>query len=237
MPAAPTMRQRLHEAAEYLSVDLFGGPRPWKLSWIVNAQKGGMLPFLLVLAWWTDNQSAAAWTYLALHGGYGVVWVLKDVAFPDPRWQRRTTIAGGIASVVGVLGWYSAFGWLMFTRPTPVYPLPEPLWLACCVLVCVVGVAVMIASDAQKTFTLRARPGLITDGMFRYVRHPNYAGEMLIYASFAMLVQHWLPWVVLAAVWGLLFLPSLAAKEQRMARHPGWAAYRQRTWWLVPGLF
>lgn len=237
MPTTPSASQRLHEAAEYLSVDFLGGPRPWKLSWIVNAQKGGMLPFLLWLAWWTGNQSPAAWTYLALHGGYGVVWVLKDVAFPDPRWQRRTTIAGGIASVAGVLGWYSAFGWLMFTRPTPDYPLPEPMWLALCTLLCVVGVAVMIAADAQKTFTLRAKPGLITDGMFRHVRHPNYAGEMMIYASFALLVQHWLPWVVLAAVWGLLFLPSLAAKERRMSRHPGWAEYRKRTWWLVPGLF
>jgi protein-S-isoprenylcysteine O-methyltransferase Ste14 len=237
MPTTPSLSQRLHEAAEYLSVDFLGGPRPWKLSWIVNAQKGGMLPFLLGLAWWTGNDSAAAWTYLALHGGYGVIWVMKDLAFPDPRWQRRTTIAGGIASVVGVLGWYSAFGWLMFTRPTPAYPLAEPIWLALCTLLCLVGVSMMIAADAQKTFTLRARPGLVTDGMFRYVRHPNYAGEMLVYASFALLVQHWLPWLVLAAVWGLLFLPSLAAKERRMARHAGWAEYRARTWWLVPGLF
>jgi protein-S-isoprenylcysteine O-methyltransferase Ste14 len=111
------------------------------------------------------------------------------------------------------------------------------VWLALCVLLCVVGVAVMIAADAQKTFTLRAKPGLITDGMFRYVRHPNYLGEMMIYASFAMLVQHWLPWVVLAAVWSLVFAPSLVMKEQSLSRHPGWAAYRARTKWLIPGLF
>lgn len=234
---SPPLVERLYRLNEHLSTDLLGGPRPWKLAWVVNAQKGAMLPFLLLLAWWTDNQSPAAWTYLALHGGYGLVWLMKDVAFPDPRWQVRVTIAGGLAAVAGVLGWYAGFGWLMFTRPTPTYPLAEPLWLALAILACVLGIAVMIAADAQKTFTLRERPGLITTGMFRFVRHPNYAGEMLVYASLAMLVQHWLPWLVLAWVWGLVFLPSLVMKERSLSRHPGWREYRARTRWLVPGLF
>jgi steroid 5-alpha reductase family enzyme len=46
----------------------------------------------------------------------------------------------------------------------------------------------MIAADAQKYFTLRLQPGLITHGMFRYIRHPNYLGEMMIYGSFALMV-------------------------------------------------
>jgi steroid 5-alpha reductase family enzyme len=37
----------------------------------------------------------------------------------------------------------------------------------------------MIAADAQKYFTLRVQRGLITSGMFRYIRHPNYLGEMM----------------------------------------------------------
>ena len=51
----------------------------------------------------------------------------------------------------------------------------------------------MIAADAQKYFTLRVKRGLITDGVHRYVRHPNYLGEMMIYGSFALMVWHWLP--------------------------------------------
>jgi len=45
----------------------------------------------------------------------------------------------------------------------------------------------MIAAEAQKYFTLRLESGLITDGVFRYVRHPNYLGEMMIYGSFALM--------------------------------------------------
>ena len=48
----------------------------------------------------------------------------------------------------------------------------------------------MIASDCQKNITLKLRQGLITDAMFKYVRHPNYLGEMMIYTSFALIVQH-----------------------------------------------
>ena len=66
----------------------------------------------------------------------------------------------------------------------------------------------MIAADAQKYFTLRVKSGLITDGMFRHVRHPNYLGEMMIYGSFALMVGHWLPWLVLAGVWFGVFAPT-----------------------------
>src|SRR3546814_8559783 len=78
--------------------------------------------------------------------------------------------------------------------------------------------------------------GLITDGMHRYVRHPNYLGEMMRYASFAMMVGHWLPWVWLAIIWASLVATNMVMKEASMSRYPGWAAYRQRTWWLLPGL-
>ena len=102
------------------------------------------------------------------------------------------------------------------------------------IALCITGSAVMIAADAQKYFTLRVRRGLITDGMHRYIRHPNYLGEMMIYGSFALMVWHWLPVVVLACVWIGLFAVNMINKEARLSRHPGWAQYRQRTWWLLP---
>jgi hypothetical protein len=80
----------------------------------------------------------------------------------------------------------------------------------------------MIAADAQKYFALRLQPGLITDGMFRSVRHPNYLGEMMIYGSFALIVWHWLPVVVLAWVWGGLFAVNISLKEASMSRYPDW---------------
>jgi protein-S-isoprenylcysteine O-methyltransferase Ste14 len=115
-----------------------------------------------------------------------------------------------------------------------VYPLPDHVWFALCISLCMLGSVIMIAADAQKYYTLRVKRGLITDGMHRYIRHPNYLGEMMIYGSFAMMVWHWLPVVVLAWVWLGLFSVNMVLKEASMSRYPEWAAYKKRTWWLPP---
>jgi len=234
--ASPLVR-RLHALSQWLSGDFLGGPRPWKLAWVVNFQKAGTFVFLGLLMLVFHNNSMGAWIYLALHGGYGLVWVIKDMAFPDPSWQRRVTIGGGVMAFVTVLGWYWVFGWLLIAAPEPPdYPLPDGLWFALCITVCTIGCVIMVAADAQKYFTLRLQPGLITDGMFRYIRHPNYLGEMMIYGSFALMVWHWLPFLVLAWVWLCLFTVNMHMKEASMSRHDGWLAYRQRSWWLIPGV-
>ena len=236
MPAvAPAWARGLRRLNTWLSEDFLGGPRPWKLAWVVNFQKAGTFVFLGLLMAWYGNTTMAAWIYLAMHGSYGLVWILKDVAFPDPSWQKRVTIGGGINAFVFVLGWYWVFGWLLISRTVqPDYPLADGAWFCLCISLCVLGSAIMIGADAQKYFTLRARPGLITDGMFRYVRHPNYLGEMMIYGSFALMVWHWIPALVLAFVWSTLFATNMAMKEASLSRHASWAEYRRRTWWLLP---
>ncbi len=127
------------------------------------------------------------------------------------------------------------FGWLLISGVShPAYPLPDYAWFCLCISLCILGCVIMIASDAQKYYTLRVRRGLITDGMHRYIRHPNYLGEMMIYSSFAMMVWHWLPVVVLACVWCGLFSVNMINKEARMSRHPEWAEYKRHSWWLLP---
>ena len=54
--------------------------------------KGGM-PFLIFgMMLYFDNFSLAAWLYLALHGSYGLIWVMKDYTFPDASLQRKVTL-------------------------------------------------------------------------------------------------------------------------------------------------
>lgn len=227
----------MRKFTDYLSKDFLGGPRPWKFAWIINFQKGGSFFFFGFLIWYYQNTSTAAWVYLALHGGYGLVWLIKDLTFPDPNWQIKITIGAGINAFAAVLGLYWVFGWLLISRSSqPVYPLPEAVWFALCISLCLLGSVIMIAADAQKFFTLRIQRGLITDGMHRWVRHPNYLGEMMIYGSFAMLVWHWFPVLVLAWVWLGLFAVNMVMKEASMSRYPDWAAYKKRSWWLVPFL-
>ena len=69
---------------------------------------------------------------------------------------------------------------------------------------------------------------------FRYVRHANYLGETMTYGSFAVMVWHWLPFVVLAWVWIGLFAVNIRLKEASMSRYPDWEQYKRHTWLLLP---
>jgi protein-S-isoprenylcysteine O-methyltransferase Ste14 len=228
-----TLLERWIAFRDHLATDFLGGPRPLKAAWVINLQKGGTLPFVLLLMWAYDNWSAAAWTYAALHGTYGLCWLLKDRVFPDPNWERRVTFGGALMMWVLVLGLYWIAPWLLVSG----HVAASPALLGAAVLLHTLGVVIMMSSDAQKYFVLRARKGLITDGWFGRVRHPNYLGEMMLYGSYALLAQHWAPWVVLAWVWTGLFLPNMIAKERSMSRYPEWEAYRARSGFLLPKLF
>jgi protein-S-isoprenylcysteine O-methyltransferase Ste14 len=227
-----TALERWIALRKHLSEDALGGPRVLKLSWVINAQKGGTLPFVLTLMWATDTWTTTAWTYLALHGSYGLIWLMKDLVMPDRRWQTRITLGGALLSFALVLGPYWLAPILLVVDDTQ-----QPAWLLVTAAISyAIGVVVMMVSDAQKHFTLAARPGLITTGFFARVRHPNYLGEMVLYASFALVAGHWIPWLVLAWVWLALFLPNMLGKEASMSRYPEWPAYKARTGMLLPRL-
>ena len=57
----------------------------------------------------THNSSLGAWTYTALHGTYGLLWILKDRTFPDARTKRGMRI-GSALILTGVLTVYTGFG-------------------------------------------------------------------------------------------------------------------------------
>ena len=199
----PAWAEAAGRVIQYLMNDFGGGQRRLKLAWAINFQTLATIPLFAIFIFKYHNVSAAAWIYAAMQSSYGLVWIIKDLAFPDSSFQKSATIGAAIASLITVLCWYWVFGWLLISRiATPKYPLPDYAWFSLCISLCIVGCAIMIASDAQKYFTLRLKRGLITDGMFRFIRHPNYLGEMMIYSSFALMVWHWLPFVVLAWVWG-----------------------------------
>ena len=72
-----------------------------QLRHVINLHKGLTAPVVLamMLAW--NRFDSGPWVYLALHGTYGVLWLLKDRLFPDRQWQQQigwpTAIRGFVA--------------------------------------------------------------------------------------------------------------------------------------------
>jgi len=233
--SAPGWARSVNRLVRYLSTDFLGGPRPVKLAWVINFQKGGTLPFIALLMWFYGNYSTVAWVYLALHGTYGLCWLLKHFAFRDRSWEARATIGGAALSFLLVLGPYWLIAWLLISGVLgPDYGNPSNALLAFAIGLHTLGVAIMLSADAQKHFSLRLQKRLIADGLFRHVRHPNYLGEIMIYASYAIIVGHWLPWATLVTIWLTVFLTNMLMIESSLSRYPEWNEYRKRTGLLIP---
>ena len=73
----------------------------------------------------------------------------------------------------------------------------------------------------------------MNDGYMKYSRNPNYFGEMMIYASFALLVNMIQPWYVLGYMWSLIFTSRMIQKDYSLSKKAGWKEYSSTSWLLV----
>jgi len=225
----------MNDLYTYLSNDFLGGPKVLKFAWIINFQKAGTFFFVALLMVIYNNFSTAAWVYMGLHGSYGFCWLLKHFVFPDSGWEKKITFGGALMSFLFVLGPYWLFPYLLISNVLGAdHFAPTNLILVICISLHTLGVVIMMVSDSQKYFTLKYCPGLIENGMFKYIRHPNYLGEMMLYASYALMVGHWIPWVILAWIWSGIFFTNMLMKESSLSRYSTWKTYKGRTAMLFP---
>ncbi|KEG12068.1 putative C-14 sterol reductase [Trypanosoma grayi] len=229
----PSFLKKWLSVVDYISERFLGGPCVVKVSHVINVQKGGTLLVCLLMMKNSGNYSATATTYTALHGGYGLCWLLKELIFPDPKWQKHITLGSAIAIFTSVLGpyWYIAYNAIMKNAER------SNTSLSVAIIVYAIGLCMMMGSDCQKYFMLKKEKGLITDGFFSLIRHPNYLGEMIIYGTFAYVSRDARSWGVLAWIWIGLFVPFMIRKEASMSRYKGWKAYTTRSGFLLPKIF
>ncbi len=198
----------------------------------INLCKGttGLLVLGLMFAY--HNFTIAPWVYLSLHGTYGWMWLIKDALYPDKQWEAETSISQAFV-IFGVVSTYWIAPFLLIS--SHVEP-PTPL-IALAIFTNIMGVLLHFGSDAQKYFTLKYRSGLITEGFFSRCRNPNYLGEILIYLGFAILSQHWLPFLILCGFIAGIFIPNMLKKDSSLSRYPEFSAYKERSGLLIPKLF
>ncbi|MEE2652814.1 MAG: DUF1295 domain-containing protein, partial [Pseudomonadota bacterium] len=121
--------------------------------------------------------------------------------------------------------------WLLISR----FIEPSGAVVFAAIAIHTLGVVTMMAADGQRHWILKYRqqPGLITDGVYRYTRNPNYLGELMLYAAYPMLAQHWIAWAIYAYM-ASYFLARMKNKDHAISRHPGWQEYKQQTGLLIP---
>ena len=87
-----------------------------KLKYFINFNKGlTIFVMFAMIAVYDQWENSAAWVYLALHGSYGILWILKSKIYPDSTWEQKVTIWYGIGSWVA-LALYWLPGWLLISH-------------------------------------------------------------------------------------------------------------------------
>jgi len=197
----------------------------------INAHKI-LTPFVVIgLMAFYNYWGVLAWVYLALHGTYCLLWMIKEYTFRDRRFEERIHPIAGTIFVFGMLGGYWIAPYIIISNK-----MTAPPWLvALSIFVTTFGVFFHYVSDAQKHVALSFRKALITNGLFSCTRNPNYFGEMLIYAGFAMLAQHWIVLLPLA-YWWTFFVRNMLKKDKSMSRYPEFEKWKQKTGLVFPKL-
>ena len=183
----------------------------------IDTHKGvTALAILAMMGIYNQWDNPTAWIYLALHGTYGVLWVLKSRTFPDQAWERSCSVWYGLYIWAGLSLYWAAP--LIITSQS----VQVPAWyLAICISMYVLGIFLHFATDMQKHTALRLQPeSLIIDGLLKKSMNMNYFGELLIYLGFGLLACHWIPLVVIG-----------------LSRYEGYTEYRKSAKYFVPFIF
>jgi protein-S-isoprenylcysteine O-methyltransferase Ste14 len=74
---------------------------------------------------------------------------------------------------------------------------------------------------------------LVTDGIYRYVRHPIYTGDLLLLAGLELALNSWL--VLVVAIPLVVVARQVGKEEELLGRaFPDYGDYRQRTKRFIP---
>jgi len=223
----------------------------------VNLAKGLTLPLLVTLLLFTNNQTYTARVYTALHGLYGILWVLKQVYFPDKNFMKRPSevisfnlgidldvssplvefflnllLFAGVCSY-----WLGGSSLILSELVYGEFYECGPTRVALAVASYGLGVFLHFGADIQKHERLQFKKGLITDGFYSICRSPGYLGEILIYGGFFALCPLDWPLFVSIAVMVSGMPTFLVGKERSISRHPEYAEYSKRVKLLIPFIF
>jgi protein-S-isoprenylcysteine O-methyltransferase Ste14 len=132
----------------------------------------------------------------------------------------------------------------LVARRLPGRPLPRPataIGLAAQAAGTAIRAWSMHTLGASYTRTLRTEGGVqpvVDSGPYRWVRHPGYAGSLLIWTGFATSTRSAPVVALTTALLGIAYARRITAEEQLLRRDlPGYAAYCARTRRLVPLLW
>lgn len=177
------------------------------------------------------------------------------VAIRAPHGERSRTVRiakdrkGGLETAVLAFAFFGFFVPLIWVARSKLFAFAEyrlmPLPFAVGLVFFATGLWLFYRSHADLgrnwsiTLQIREEHRLVTDGVYRGIRHPMYTSLFLYSIGQLLALPNWFAGPSYLVTFGLLFLLRIRAEEQMMVEEFGEAyeAYRARTKRLVPGVW
>ena len=119
-------------------------------------------------------------------------------------------------------------------------PAADPVWHGVGIAICAPGLAIIVAALAAMGRVMQVSPQpkadghLVTRGIYGWLRHPMYTGILFIVVGLLVRTPSLAAGIVGAALVVLLVAKSRFEESLLIARYPGYAEYRRRTWGVIP---
>ena len=179
--------------------------------------------------------------------------VMVIIRAPHGQRSRRVKVVrsgwGALETVLLALAWLAFFVPLVWVAGAPVFAFADyllrPVPLSAGVVCLAVGLWLFARSHADLgtnwsiSLEVREEHQLVTQGIYRSLRHPMYSALLLYSLGQALVVPNWIVGPSYGVAMVLLFAFRLGPEERMMVEEFGedYEAYRRRTKRLVPGIW
>jgi protein-S-isoprenylcysteine O-methyltransferase Ste14 len=175
-----------------------------------------------------------------------LIWVVVEYPYvrrhrvkPAKDWDKNSAKLWDVANAIEPVG--IVLGFIGLGR---MQTLPNLIsWVG--LLLLVVGIAIrwIAVYTLGKYFTsvvvIKSDHQLIRTGLYKYLRHPAYAGTLLAHLGFGLSFANWFSLAVSAAPYFLVVLYRMRVEEQALADAFGadYVAYCETTRRLIPRVY
>lgn len=175
-----------------------------------------------------------------------VIWLSFEFLLRGPGESRRWSGSADAGRSTRVLVWSFLLAVAVSIVLSVLGVAMAPLalrWVGCALLAAGLLLRAWSMSVLGRAYSrglqVTEQQALVTAGPYRILRHPGYAGTLLVWIGFGLAVGSWAAAVVIGALLGPVYLYRIRLEERMLVSEFGetYQRYQRRTWRLIPGVY